>query len=366
MTIGFLVAGPLSGILSDRHGARAYATIGMLGAAASFLLLKFLPVDFSYPGFAAILALNGLSMGLFSSPNRAAIMNSVPPRQRGAAAGMTSTFQNAATVLSIGIFFSMLILGLSSTLPATLRNGLLAQGVPAAVATRISELPPVSTLFAALLGYNPMQTLLGPDVLAHVGPQQAQILTGRSFFPQLITGPFAGGLTFALAFAAGCCVVAALASLLRGGKYAYQEPAAAGATGDEVGGAPVTQAAVTAQDRTSVGVGAAADRDHPTGENGHGVPASGRLLQGRVLGPDATPTPAVLTLVDRSGRQAGRALSDDEGHFRLEPPGPGDFLVIATPQGSDGEVAPRATQVSVSTVPVDLDLVLDRRVVGRA
>ena len=191
-----------------------------------------------------------------------------------------------------------------------------------------------------------------------MGPQQAEFLTGRSFFPSLISGPFGDGLTFALVFAAACCVVAALASLLRGGKYAYQEPAAAVAAepvGDEVDGAPVTDGV---DDRTPVGVGA---NGHASNGHADGSPASGRLLQGRVLGPDATPTSAVLTLVDRSGRQAGRTLSDDDGHFRLEPPAPGDFLVIATPQGSDGSVAPRATQVSVSTVPVDLDVVLDRR-----
>lgn len=338
LTIGFLVAGPISGVLSDRHGARAYATVGMLGAAVSFVLLKFLPVDFPYWGFAIILAVNGLSMGLFSSPNRAAIMNSVPPRQRGAAAGMTSTFQNAATVLSIGIFFSMLILGLSSSLPAVLRGGLLAHGVPADAAARISDLPPVSTLFASLLGYNPMQTLLGPQVLAQVGPQQAEFLTGRTFFPSLITGPFGDGLTFALVFAALCCVVAALASLLRGGKYAYQEPEArmvAAADGvDELDGASA---------------------DEATG-------APERLLRGRVIGPDATPTPAVLTLVDRAGRQAGRTVSDDQGRFRLEPPATGDFLVIATPRRVEDSAAPRAAQVSVRAMPVDLDLVLDRRV----
>ena len=359
LTIGFLVAGPISGVLSDRHGARAYATIGMVAAAVSFLLLKFLPVDFPYWGFAIILAVNGLAMGLFSSPNRAAIMNSVPPRQRGAAAGMTSTFQNAATVLSIGIFFSMLILGLSSSLPAALRSGLLAHGVPVDAAQRISELPPVSTLFASLLGYNPMQTLLGSQVLAQVGPQQAQYLTGRSFFPSLITGPFGDGLTYALVFAALCCVIAALASLLRGGKYAYQEPdvattivAADGADGaDELDGASVAEPA-------ALGTGPADD--------GGGRVRSEGLLQGRVIGPDALPAPAVLTLVDRAGRQAGRAVSDDQGHFCLAPPAAGDFLVIATPQGADSSVAPRATQVSVSTVPVDLDLVLDRRVAGRA
>ncbi|GEL25543.1 MFS transporter [Pseudonocardia sulfidoxydans NBRC 16205] len=224
LTIGFLVAGPVSGFLSDRFGARPFATGGMVVAAASFLLLDVVPVDFDYLAFAGLLLLNGLAMGLFSSPNRAGIMNSLPPDQRGAGAGMTSTFQNAATVLSIGIFFSMLILGLASSLPTTLAAGLTAQGVPAATAAQVAALPPVGTLFAALLGFNPVQTLLGPQVLAGVTPAQAATLTGREFFPQLISGPFADGLTLALGFAAGACLVAALASVLRGGKYHWTEP----------------------------------------------------------------------------------------------------------------------------------------------
>ncbi|MCW0214904.1 MAG: MFS transporter [Pseudonocardia sp.] len=234
LTIGFLVAGPLSGILSDRFGARPFATGGMVLAAVSFLLLDLLPVDFDYRVFALLLALNGLAMGLFGSPNRAAIMNSLPANRRGVGAGMMTTFQNAATVLSIGVFFSMLILGLSRTLPTALFDGLTAQGVPAAVAQQIAGLPPVATLFAALLGYNPIQTLLGPQVLAAVTPQQAGFLTGRAFFPDLISGPFADGLTLALGFAAACCLVAAVASLLRGGKYVYSEPAAVEAPAERV------------------------------------------------------------------------------------------------------------------------------------
>ncbi|MBW0106808.1 MFS transporter [Pseudonocardia sp. KRD291] len=223
LTIGFLVAGPVSGVLSDRYGARAFATVGMVVAAASFLAMLLVPVDFDYRAFAVILAVNGLAMGLFSSPNRAAIMNSLPANQRGVGSGMTSTFQNAATVLSIGVFFSMLILGLSTSLPQTMFAGLTAQGVPAAAAAQVAGLPPVGTLFAALLGYNPIATLLGPQVLAGLGPAQAQFLTGREFFPQLISGPFADGLTFALGFAAVACLVAAAASALRGGRYQHEE-----------------------------------------------------------------------------------------------------------------------------------------------
>jgi hypothetical protein len=196
----------------------------MVLAAVSFLLLDLLPVDFDYRVFALLLVLNGLAMGLFSSPNRAAIMNSLPAEQRGAGAGMTSTFQNAATVLSIGVFFSLLIVGLAATLPGTLSSGLIAHGVPADVANRVAALPPVGTLFAALLGDNPIQNLLGPQVLSALPPAQAQFLTGRAFFPELISGPFAAGLTLALGFAAAACLVAAVASALRGGKYRYQEP----------------------------------------------------------------------------------------------------------------------------------------------
>jgi MFS family permease len=224
LTIGFLVAGPISGMLSDRFGARPFSTGGMVLAAASFALLELLPVDFDYRAFAALLAVNGLAMGLFSSPNRAAIMNSLPPDQRGVGAGMTSTFQNSATVLSIGVFFSMLILGLAHTLPGALFRGLVANGVPVDAATRVANLPPVGSLFAALLGDNPIQNLLGPDVLATLTPQQAQFLTGRTFFPELISGPFASGLTLALSFAAGACLVAAIASALRGRIYHHTEP----------------------------------------------------------------------------------------------------------------------------------------------
>jgi MFS family permease len=220
---GFLVAGPASGYLSDHFGARPFATGGMLLAAVSFLLLIVLPVDFSYVWFALILALNGVGMGLFSSPNSAGVMNALPPSQRGAGAGMLATFMNSASVLSIGVFFTLMIVGLSSGLPHTLQTGLLAHGVPAADATRISHLPPVATLFASFLGYNPIKTLLGPHVLAQLPAGQSQQLTGRSFFPNLISGPFHTALVYAFVFAIAACLVAAVASFLRGGKYHHEE-----------------------------------------------------------------------------------------------------------------------------------------------
>jgi MFS family permease len=237
LTVGFLVAGPLSGWLSDRYGARPFSTGGMLLAAASFVLLALLPIDFAYWQFAVILLLNGVGMGLFASPNRAGIMNSLPPERRGVGAGMSATFQNSAMVLSIGIFFSLIILGLASSLPAALDHGLIAQGLPHADAARIAGLPPVSIMFAALLGYNPVQTLLGPAI-SKLPASHAAYLTGHTFFPSLISAPFEHGLTVAFVFAIAACLVAAVASLLRGGRYVHElhhEPAAPAAERAEEG-----------------------------------------------------------------------------------------------------------------------------------
>jgi MFS family permease len=250
LTAGFLIAGPVSGFLSDRYGARPFATGGMLLAALSFILLEQLPVDFSYLSFALLLLLNGIGMGLFASPNRAGVMNSLPPHQRGAGAGMNATFQNSAMVLSIGIFFSLLIIGLSRHLPASLYSGLHAHGVPAATAARISHLPPVATLFAAFLGYNPIEQLLGVGVLQHLPHAQAAVLTGRSFFPQLMGVPFSDALSSAFTFSFVACLVAAWASWLRGGKFHYREegitaPAGSGRTRAADG--PSTEGALAEQ-----------------------------------------------------------------------------------------------------------------------
>jgi hypothetical protein len=198
----------------------------MVVAAASFGLLELLPVNFVYWQFAGVLLLNGLGMGLFASPNRAGIMNSLPPERRGVGAGMSATFQNSAMVLSIGIFFTLIILGLASSLPTSLSHGLIAQGVSPADAAKLAALPPVSIMFAALLGYNPIQTLLG-SALNKLPASHAAYLTGHSFFPSLISAPFQNGLDIAFDFAIGACLVAAVASLLRGGKYVHEEHGAA-------------------------------------------------------------------------------------------------------------------------------------------
>jgi MFS family permease len=218
LTLGMLLAGPTSGYLSDRLGARPFATGGMVGAAVAFIGLALLPTDFPYPLFAVVLFGLGVSMGMFASPNRAAIMNSLPADQRGAGGGMNQTFQNSAQVLSVGIFFTLMVIGLAATLPHALASGLQAHGVPAATAERVSHLPPVSILFAAFLGYNPIQHLVGPHVLSQLSAHDQATLTGRAFFPHLISGPFRTGLHEAFAFAIIACLVAAVASWSRGAR----------------------------------------------------------------------------------------------------------------------------------------------------
>ncbi|MGH2909355.1 MAG: MFS transporter, partial [Solirubrobacteraceae bacterium] len=223
LSAGFLIAGPVAGRLADHFGARPFATGGMLLSAVGMLLLVVLPVSFAYWEFGLVVLLIGLAMGLFAAPNQTGIMNSLPPDQRGAGAGMAATFMNSAGVLSIGIFFSLIIVGLSSTLPAALYHGLASHGVPSAYATKVSHLPPVGTLFSAFLGYNPMGTTLGPE-LAHLPHHTAAYLTGHRFFPMLVSHPFASGLHEAFYFAAVCCLIAAIASWLRGRKYYHAEP----------------------------------------------------------------------------------------------------------------------------------------------
>jgi MFS family permease len=222
LTAGFLVAGPLAGTLSDRFGARGFATAGMVIFGGSFIGLMLLPVDFGYWAFALLIAANGVGGGMFAAPNSASIMSSVPASQRGAASGMRATFQNSGTALSIGAFFSLMIAGLAGTLPRALTSGLQSHGVPYAVAHHVGVLPPVSSLFAAVLGVNPLQHLLAAShALAALPATDRQIITGRAFFPHLISGPFHQGLVVVFAVAAGLSAVAALASLLRGGRYVH-------------------------------------------------------------------------------------------------------------------------------------------------
>lgn len=226
VTVGFLIAGPISGALSDRYGARAFATVGLSLVALTFVGLLLIPVNFDYWQFAVLTGLNGIGSGLFSSPNRTAIMNSVPATERGSASGMAGVALNAGSSLSIGIFFSLMIAGLSVTLPATLTSGLAAHGVPEQITAEISSAPPVGLLFAAFLGYNPIHTLLGPtgvlDTLSHAN---SSALTGTTFFPQLMSDPFHQGLIVVFLAAAAMSIVAAIVSFIGGAKYIHEEAA---------------------------------------------------------------------------------------------------------------------------------------------
>ncbi len=354
LTIGFLVSAPLSGWLSDRFGARAFTVGGALLTALSFVLLMLMPVNFGYGLFALILVLNGFGSGLFASPNRAEIMNSVPANQRGAAGGTIATFQNAAFVLSIGIFFSLIVAGLSSTLPSALSGGLISQGVPAGAAHTIGHLPPIGVLFAAFLGYNPMKQLLGP-LLGHLPASHAAYLTGRQFFPNVITHPFHSGIGIAFWFAIAANVIAAIASLLTGPiRRRAAEP-----VGEELAGVagegswePSELVLPAAYEADSIGpVRLAAPPQHAgpaavpvrnsvagaSGVNG-GLYEPG--LTGTVRGAAGHPVAgAVITVTTAGGRQLTRAPTSPEGRYRISGLPAEALTVIVTARGHDPAAA---------------------------
>lgn len=224
LTAGFLITGPLSGHLSDRFGARYFSTGGMILGAVCFGFLMMLPANFNFIVFSILLFAMGIGSGLFAAPNTTAIMNSAPINERGQASGMRATFMNAGQVLSIGVFFSLMILGLTITLPQTMSKGLIKEGVPASVAVRVASLPPVSSLFAAFLGYNPMQHLLPKSVLDSLPSQNAKTITGKEFFPKLISNPFMQGLKIAFTFSLIMYVIAAIASWMRGKSHIQEHP----------------------------------------------------------------------------------------------------------------------------------------------
>ncbi|MFF5007226.1 MFS transporter [Streptomyces phaeochromogenes] len=329
LTAGFLIAGPISGALSDRFGARLFAASGFAVMAASFAGLLMLPSDFPYGIFAALIFLNGVGGGLFAAPNTSIVMSNVPADARGAASGMRATFQNAGMVLSMGVFFSLMVAGLSSTLPHTLSSGLTAQGVPAHAAHTVAELPPVGVLFAAFLGYNPIQHLLGPDVLAHLSPTASAHLTGREFFPHLISQPFHDGLVIVFSLAIAMSLAAAGASLIRG----RTEPLPTSPT-------PVKPAAMASAQAAT--------------EAGSATPPA-LELRGRVRDSAGEPlVHATLTLVDRYGHQKAIARSGQDGAYELASAEPGSHMLVVSAKGHE----PRAVQVTTGAEPALSDLAL--------
>jgi MFS family permease len=223
LTIGFMIIGPLSGYLSDRYGSRTFSTAGMLVTAVGFGGLLLVPTNFVYPAFALAILVIGMGMGMFVSPNTTAIMNSVPAEHRGASSGMRATFQNTASTLSITWIFTMVTIGLAAHLPTALFQGLTQAGVPGNVASQVANLPPTGALFAAFLGYNPMKTLLPAAVLQQLPAASQALLLGKTFFPNLIATPFDFGLRIAFSISVALAVIAALASLLRGKRYIYEQ-----------------------------------------------------------------------------------------------------------------------------------------------
>jgi MFS family permease len=267
LTVGFLITAPLAGALSDRIGSRILATAGLVVSGATFGLLQLLPINFSYPWFALLIFLFAVGMGMFFAPNQAAVMNSLPPDQRGAGAGMLNTFQNSATVLSMGLFFTIVTLGLASRLPSALYRGLTAQGVNPKAAHLVANEPPIGSLFSAFLGYNPIKELLGPTgALQHLPAAKVNYITGRSFFPSLIEQPFAGGLHLAFTFAAIATVIAIIASAIRPTRYVHRTQP----IGEELAEGAAESAVETGLDESA----AVADLDGAASASGNG---NGRL-----------------------------------------------------------------------------------------
>lgn len=336
LTVGFLVAGPVSGYLSDKYGARLFAAAGFVVMAASFAGLLAVPTDFDYWTFALLIFLNGLGGGLFAAPNTSIIMSSVPADARGAASGMRATFQNAGMVLSMGVFFSLMVAGLSGSLPQTLTTGLTAQGVPAQAAHAVAQLPPVGVLFAAFLGYNPIQNLLGHTLLGHLPSANAANLTGREFFPHLISHPFHDGLVVVFSLAIAMSLAAAAASLIRGRAQAGPAAATRLPVPSTVAGAPTST------------------RDVPALEGG-GTSENAVALAGRVEDPAERPIArAMLTLIDQRGQQTARARTREDGACTLPRPRPGSYLLVVSAEG----YRPQAIALTIGDQPTSFTVTL--------
>ncbi|MGH8881750.1 MAG: MFS transporter, partial [Stackebrandtia sp.] len=338
LTVGFLVSGPAAGRLSDRYGGRMFATGGMLLAAVTFVLMIVIPVDFDYRLFALIIFANGLGMGIFTSPNTAAVMSSVPAAQRGVASGMRATLMNGGMALAIGTFFSLMIIGLSGTLPSAMDSGLREQGVSADVAGQLADMPPVGSLFATFLGYNPFRELLGPTGALDEPGVHGEVLTGQHFFPQLISGPFHSGLIVVFLTAAVMMLLGAIASWFTRGDYAgyATEP-------DESAGPAGSMAA------RSVRSG------HVRGAQSPVSAGPDRSVCGRVLRTDGTPpADVVLTLIDQQGHQVSRATTDAGGAYTVAAPTWGSHVLIVSARGQQ----PAAVTVEVVDHPQHLDITL--------
>ena len=223
LTLGFVIMGPLSGLFSDKYGPRWISTLGMLLVAVSFVMLALLPFNFEYLPFAVALFIMGVGNGMFASPNSAAIMNSVPPAERGVASGMMSTLMNSGFVISMGMFFTIIVVGLTKEFPAALSASLTNAGA-AQLIPPMSAIPPTGALFAAFLGYNPVQMILAGlpvAVTAGIAPATLAILTGVTWFPTTLAGAFMPSLALTFYVGAAISVISAVLCFMRGEKYVH-------------------------------------------------------------------------------------------------------------------------------------------------
>lgn len=357
LTIGFLVAGPASGWLSDRFGGRIFAAGGLLLAAITFVLLIVIPVNFNYWLFALIILLNGLGMGIFTSPNTAEVMSSVPANQRGVASGMRATIMNGGMALSIGIFFSLMIAGLSGTLPNAMRSGLTGQGVPGDIANQLASTPPVGSLFATFLGYNPFKEMIPAHVLNQPGVNGSTI-TGQEFFPHLISGPFHSGLIAVFIAAAVMLLLGSIASWFAKGDYVTDEAAElAEAAREGIVDADTTQLPVVTTNGHAPAstLTAPARLRAPVTSPAQPLVADGRSISGRIVRSDGYLVPEVaLTLIDQRGHQVSRATGNQHGEYVIEPPAPGSYVLIVSAGGHQ----PAAVNVTVDGRPQRLDVPL--------
>ncbi|KAA8922449.1 MFS transporter [Thermoplasma sp.] len=225
MMAGFVLFGPISGALSDKIGARFLTTLGMSVSAVAFILLTLFPYNFSYPPFAATLFMMGSGMGLFGAPNITAVMNSLPPHYRGTGSGMRATLQNTGQTASMGIFFSIVLITLTSYLASSFNTALAAAGASVLIPV-FDKIPATSALFSAFLGYNPMATILGllPSSFSSlISPSSLAILEGTHWFPLALAPAFMKALHASFYAGAGILVIAALLSAFRGKRFVYGE-----------------------------------------------------------------------------------------------------------------------------------------------
>jgi MFS family permease len=224
LTIGIIIMGPISGVLSDRYGPRWIATIGMIISTISFLLLVVLPYNFDYIEFALVLFMMGVGGGMFGSPNSSSIMNSVPPQDRGVASGMMFTIMNTSFTVSMAIFFTIVIVGITQRFPEAMTTSLASIGA-VKLAPILINIPPTGALFSAFLGYNPVNAILSvlpPAIVAAIPKTTLNTLTGTTWFPSTLANAFIPSLRISFIIGAVFCAIAAILSALRGEKYIHE------------------------------------------------------------------------------------------------------------------------------------------------